>query len=222
MASIAAVFWQTSPQTAIIALAVAAALIAFLIYNFNPASIFMGDCGSLPIGFIIAFLSLYFSETNPSDVLVNFAMPVMLLLVPIFDTTLVKFIRVLSGRKAPVGGKDHASHRLVLMGFSERRAVLYLYGIGLVAGFSALFVSKSDGLTSPAVIIPLVISLLLMGIYLDLEFSRLRDKPYTRVVIEITYRRQILKVILDLCLIAFAYYLSYRLRFSTDVFGIYF
>ena len=84
----------------------------------------------------------------------------MIFLVPILDTTLVTLIRLLSGRKASTGGKDHTSHRLVLIGFSERRAVLFLYGVGAVSGLSALFVSRSDSLTSPAVLLLLGISVL--------------------------------------------------------------
>jgi UDP-GlcNAc:undecaprenyl-phosphate GlcNAc-1-phosphate transferase len=222
-------YWDLVPEAALVGLAFGGALVAFLIFNFNPASIFMGDCGSLAIGFTLAVLSLYFSETKAASVISNFAVPVMVLLVPIFDTTLVTFIRLLSGRKASVGGRDHASHRLVLMGFSEKRAVLSLYGIGSIAGMASLFVGRSDTLTSPAVIIPVIVAILLMGIYLaqlrvypEKEFSLLRDKPYTPVLIELTYKRQILQVILDLVLIAFSYYLSYRLRFSGGEFVYYF
>ena len=226
---LALIFWNLAPEAAVIALAVAATLAAFLVFNFNPASIFMGDSGSLIIGFTLAVLSLYHSELKPGSVLSNIAVPVLLLLVPIFDTSLVTFIRLLSGRKASVGGRDHASHRLVLMGFSERRAVLSLYGIGAIAGLAAIFVGRSDTLTSPAVIIPVAIAILLMGIYLsqlrvypEKEFSVLRNKPYTPVLMELTYKRQILQVILDLGLIAFSYYLSYRLRFSGNDFVFYF
>ena len=110
---LALLFWGTAPEAVFIAMAVAGALTAFLIYNFNPASIFMGDCGSLAIGFSLAVLSLYFSETRAASALSNFAVPIIILLVPIFDTTLVTLIRLLSGRKASVGGRDHTSHRLV-------------------------------------------------------------------------------------------------------------
>jgi len=226
---LAILYWNIVPQAALVAMAVAGALAAFLIFNFNPASIFMGDSGSLVIGFTLAVLSLYFSETKSASMLANLAVPVLLLLVPIFDTTLVTFIRLLSGRKASVGGRDHTSHRLVLMGFSEKRAVVSLYGIAIVSGVSALFVSQSDTLTSPIVIIPVALAIVLMGIYLaqlrvypEKEFSLLRDKPYTHVLVELTYKRQILQVILDLGLIAFSYYLSYRLRFSGNDFSYYF
>ena len=159
-------FWGVMPEASLVAMVLAGSLAAFLVYNFNPASIFMGDCGSLVIGFMLAVLSLYLSETQSTLVFSNFVVPVMLLLVAIFDTTLVTFIRLLSGRKASVGGRDHTSHRLVLMGFSEKRAVLSLYGIGSIAGFAAVFVSRSDTLTSPVVIIPVIVAILLMGIYL--------------------------------------------------------
>ena len=210
-------------------MSVAGALAAFLIYNFNPATIFMGDCGSLVIGFTLAVLSLFFSEIQGTNAFSNFAVPLILLLVPIFDTTLVTLIRLLSGRKASVGGRDHTSHRLVLMGFSEKKAVLFLYSIGTVAGVSAMFVSRSDTLTSPVVIIPITLAIILMGIYLaqlrvypEKEFSLLRERSYTPILIELTYKRQLIQVILDLSLIAFSYYLSYRLRFSSADFFFYF
>ncbi|MDM8552033.1 glycosyl transferase [Desulfobacterales bacterium HSG2] len=228
---LAALFSGGEMSTAVIAaVTLAGALAAFLIYNFNPASIFMGDCGSLFIGFALSMLSLYYCQLpdvrNPMSV---YVVPVMILMVPILDTTMVTLIRLLSGRKASVGGKDHTSHRFVLMGFSEKGAVLSLYGIGTISGLAALFVSKSDTLTSPAVIIPLALSVLLMGVWLaqlrvypEKEFSVLRDRPYTPVLIELTYKRQILLVGLDFCLIAFSYYLSYRIRFQADDFLFYF
>ena len=222
-------FWESMPVAALIGMAVAGSLAAFLIFNFNPASIFMGDSGSLSIGFVLAVLSLYYSEAGNTNMLSNFVVPIMLMLVPIFDTTLVTVIRLLSGRKASVGGRDHASHRLVLMGFSEKRAVMSLYGIAFVSGTAALFVNQSDTLTTPSVVIPVMAAVVLMGVYLsqlrvypEKEFSVLRDRPYTPILIELTYKRQLLNIILDLGLIAFAYYLSYRLRFSGNDFVYYF
>ena len=221
-------FGSSSDATGV-ALMMAGALAAFLVYNFNPASIFMGDCGSLPIGFTLAMLTLHYAETGAGNGLRAIAVPIMILMVPIFDTTLVTLIRILSGRKASVGGKDHTSHRLVLMGFSEKGAVLFLYGIAAVSGLSALFVSRTDTFTSPTVIIPVALSVLLMGIYLaqlriypEKEFSLLRNRAYTPMLFEITYKRQMLLVLLDFFLIAFAYYLSYRLRFEGAEFAYYF
>ena len=217
------------PDAALISMALAGALAAFLIYNFNPASIFMGDSGSLVIGFTIAVLSLLFPQKIAVNTISAYAVPIMILMVPILDTTLVTMIRILSGRKASVGGKDHTSHRLVLMGLSEKKAVLFLYATGAISGLAAVFVSKTDSFSSPAVIVPLVVSIMLMGIYLaqirvypEKEFSVLRERAYTPILIELTYKRQMLLVILDLCLVSFSYYLAYRLRFNSDEFSKFF
>jgi len=228
-AYLAVLFAGARPEASLAAMILAGSLAAFLVYNFNPASIFMGDCGSLLIGFTLAVLGLHYSGSGGDNRLSAVVVPVMVLMVPIFDTSLVTLIRILSGRKASVGGKDHTSHRLVLMGFSEKRAVLFLYGTAAVSGLAALFVSRTDTLTSPVVIIPLTLSILLMGIYLaqlriypEKEFSRLRNRTFTPLLVELTYKRQMLLVILDFFLIAFAYYLSYRLRFDSGRFPYYF
>jgi UDP-GlcNAc:undecaprenyl-phosphate/decaprenyl-phosphate GlcNAc-1-phosphate transferase len=227
--ALAVLYLPTAPEAFAAALVLAGAMTGFLIYNFNPAKIFMGDCGSLVIGFTISVLSLYSSESAPPTQLARIAVPVLLLLVPIMDTTLVTFIRLLSGRKASTGGRDHTSHRLVLMGFSEKSAVLFLYGVGAISGFAAVFVSRSDTLTSPAVIIPVVIAIVLMGVYLsqlrvypEKEFSALRDRSFTPILMELTYKRQLILVLLDFCLVAFCYYLAYRLRFEGGAFAYYF
>jgi len=212
------------------ALLLAGALSAFLIYNFHPASIFMGDCGSLPLGFGLAFLCLHPGKSAPDFSVSLYAVPALVLMVPIFDTTMVTSIRLLSGRKASRGGQDHTSHRLVLMGLSERGAVLFLYGTAVLSGLAAIFVQKHDSLAAPTVIIPLLLSLTLMGIYLaqirvypEKEFCRLREGPFTPILIEITYKRQIFRVVLDLILLGFAYYLSHRVRFGfSDQFNAFF
>ena len=216
-------------EASVISMIIAGSLGGFLFYNFNPASIFMGDCGSLVIGFSLSMLGLVYSEVSAAHRLSLYAVPLMIFMVPILDTAMVTSVRLLSGRRASKGGKDHTSHRLVLMGFNEKKAVLFLYGIGAVSGMSALFTSRTDTFTSPAVIVPVAASILLMTIYLaqlrvypEKEFSLLRDKPYTPILIELTYKRQIVLVILDIFLISFAYYLSYRLRFSGTAFPFYF
>jgi UDP-GlcNAc:undecaprenyl-phosphate GlcNAc-1-phosphate transferase len=226
---LAVILTGISPEYAQGAAILAGAAAAFLVYNFNPASIFMGDCGSLMIGFGISLLSLGLSGMGAGNSMSFIAVPVMISMVPILDTTMVTLVRLLSGRKASTGGKDHTSHRLVLMGFSEKKAVLFLYGVGLVSGIAAIFVSRSDTFTSPSVIIPVILSILLMGIYLsqlrvypDKEFSVLRGRTFTPILVELTYKKQIVLVILDFCLIAFSYYLSYRLRFDSFQFPYYF
>lgn len=224
-----AVYFGNFPELSLVGFALAGSLAGFLIYNFNPASIFMGDCGSLFIGFTLAMLTLQYPQSGIGHGISIYAVPIIVLIVPIFDTTMVTIIRTLSGRKASTGGKDHTSHRLVLLGFSEKKAVLFLYGIGMVSGIAALFVSKADTMTSPTVIAPVGLSFLLMGIYLaqlrvypEKEFSALRDRAYTPILLELTYKKHLLLVILDLGIITFSYYLSYRLILDTYDISIYF
>jgi len=116
----------------------------FLIYNLHPASIFMGDSGSLLLGFSFAAVTLSTGHQAPgrSDVLSIVAAPVLVLLIPIFDTALVTVSRSLVGRRADQGGRDHSSHRLVAIGLSERRAVAFLWTLAAVGGVLGIAVGK--------------------------------------------------------------------------------
>ncbi len=115
---LAANFAGNGQTTEAVMLAVfAAALVGFLVYNSNPASIFMGDCGSMFVGFFLASSALLSAAGDRGrSFLVVIAVPVLILFIPIFDTTLVTVVRKLSGRAASQGGRDHTSHRLVALG----------------------------------------------------------------------------------------------------------
>ncbi len=118
---------------------VVGAAFGFLVYNFKPAKIFMGDCGSLFLGYIVAALGLIIQKEAVSAGPVAVALvPLAVLAVPIFDTTLVTLVRKLSGRAISQGGRDHSSHRLVFLGLSERHAVLMLYTLSLLSGVASL------------------------------------------------------------------------------------
>jgi len=227
--SMAFLYQNHSPSIAIIAFIISGAMAGFLVYNFNPASIFMGDCGSLTIGFSLSVLILYYSPQNSSISIAVYAIPFLIFIVPIIDTSLVTVVRILSGRKAYIGGKDHTSHRLVLSGFSERGAVLVLYGIGFISGLAALFVETHDRFTSPVVIIPILLIVILMSGYLaqvrvypENEYCLLKGRKFTPLIENITHKLQIFLVLLDFCVIAFSYYLSYRIRFQGINFNYYF
>src|SRR5437773_6577190 len=119
------------------------ALIGFLIYNSHPASIFMGDCGSMFIGFFLASAALVnVSGGRSRSFLPVLVVPILVLFVPIFDTTFVTVLRKLSGRAASQGGRDHTSHRLVALGMSERNAVWMLYGFAALSGLLAVVVQR--------------------------------------------------------------------------------
>ncbi|HEV3204395.1 MAG TPA: MraY family glycosyltransferase, partial [Gemmataceae bacterium] len=151
IAAIAAVFfawrfWKNEhPEEALFYGIFAAALLGFLVYNFNPASIFMGDSGSMFIGFTLANAALQPGTKSPSSWdFWQCAAPILILSVPIFDTTLVTVLRKWNGRAVSQGGRDHSSHRLVAVGLSERQAVFLFSGLGLVGGFLTLGFGKLE------------------------------------------------------------------------------
>jgi UDP-GlcNAc:undecaprenyl-phosphate GlcNAc-1-phosphate transferase len=119
------------------------ASVGFLVYNFNPASIFMGDTGSLFLGFMLATLGIKLRFPGNIDA-ITWMVPVIVLGVPVFDTTLVVFSRIRRGLHPVTPGKDHTSHRLVRMGFTQREAVMLLYLVGGMLGMVAVFVTQAD------------------------------------------------------------------------------
>jgi UDP-GlcNAc:undecaprenyl-phosphate GlcNAc-1-phosphate transferase len=118
------------------------ACIGFLVYNFNPASIFMGDTGALFLGFMLAALGIKLRFPANSDS-ITWMVPVLVLGIPIFDTTLVTISRIRRRLHPVTPGKDHTSHRLVRLGFSQREAVMALYLAGGMLGMVAEFVTQS-------------------------------------------------------------------------------
>jgi len=126
-----------------LAAAVLGACLGFLLYNFNPASIFMGDTGSLFLGFLMAIVGIKLRFPSNSPV-VTWMIPLLVLGVPIFDTTLVIISRLRRGLNPfTTPGKDHTSHRLVRLGWTRREAVMALYLVGGALGALAIFVSQA-------------------------------------------------------------------------------
>lgn len=126
-----------------LAAALLGACLGFLRYNFNPASIFMGDAGSLLLGFMLAIMTLQLRFPSNST-FVTWMVPLLLLGVPLFDLSLVTVARLKRGvNPLTTAGKDHTSHRLVRIGFSQREAVLLLYLLGGCFGMVALFVTQA-------------------------------------------------------------------------------
>ena len=207
---------------------IAGAASGFLVYNFPPASIFMGDCGSLMLGFSLAAMALGSRGVRGSraDVLTVIAAPVFVLLVPIFDTTLVTVARLLSGRSPAVGGRDHSSHRLVAIGLSERAAVFLLWGLAAVGGVIGLIVRSA---TAGWSMIVGGMFLLLMGlfavylarvrVYENAPAPSTRESRFTPLVNEMMYKRRVIEVLLDFVLIGAAYYFANRMRFDVEAYA---
>ena len=144
----------------VLSAALLGACIGFLRYNFNPASIFMGDTGSLFIGFILAAVAIKLRFAN--TFVVTWMVPPVVLLVPLFDTALVIVSRLRRGLNPfTTPGKDHLSHRLVGLGFTRREAVLICWLIASSAGMIAVFLTEAP--VGGAYL--LVAILILAGIY---------------------------------------------------------
>jgi len=123
--------------------ALVGACLGFLVYNFNPASIFMGDAGSLFLGFILAAAAIKLRFPEGVQI-VTWMVPVLILGLPLFDTALVIVSRLRRGHNPlTTPGKDHVSHRLVALGYTRREAVLICYLICAGLGVIALFVTQA-------------------------------------------------------------------------------
>ncbi|HZT42079.1 MAG TPA: MraY family glycosyltransferase [Chthonomonadaceae bacterium] len=168
------------PETGLLAALVAAACLGFLAFNFRAwekepvARIFMGDCGSLFLGYMLAGLTIIAVSNSQTDKTGAVALPLLIMALPIFDTTLVSIIRRLEGRAISQGGKDHSSHRLVYTGLTSKQAVLVLHAISLVGGIAAICVAKLHDPPITVVTAALyAIGLFGFGIFL----SRFSDAP---------------------------------------------
>jgi UDP-GlcNAc:undecaprenyl-phosphate GlcNAc-1-phosphate transferase len=126
--------------TAIAAISVAGGALGFLRYNFAPASIFLGDAGSLFLGYVVGGLSLRaVSHAQPGSAAL--LIPVLMLGYPIFDASLVTASRVLDGRDVARGGRDHSSHRLSQLGLSARQTAATIYLISAALTGAAIYLS---------------------------------------------------------------------------------
>ena len=154
-------------DVALLCLALTGSCLGFLRYNFNPARIFMGDCGSLFLGYILATLVILGGWQHSSPMLASFLSPVLILGVPVFDTTLVTILRFVHRRMPWEGGKDHSSHRLVhILAGSEKGAVLILYGVGTLAGGLGLIAARLSSLMAILIMAAFALGLVLFGVRL--------------------------------------------------------
>lgn len=157
----------------LVALALAGAIVGFLRYNFNPATIFLGDCGSLFIGFMLSALALYGSQKTPTIVAV--AIPMVSFGLPILETSLSVMRRLISGRPVFTADREHIHHKLLQLGMSHRQVVIVLYGVSASFALLSLFLLWPTGST-----LGLVLAVLGTGIWMGvqhlgyLEFGELR------------------------------------------------
>jgi UDP-GlcNAc:undecaprenyl-phosphate GlcNAc-1-phosphate transferase len=160
-----------------LAAATLGACIGFLYYNFNPASLFMGDAGSMLLGFVLAVLGIKLQFAN-SPLNVTWMIPIIILGLPIFDTTLVVFSRLRRHKPIYKGGKDHSSHRLVsVFGMTSARAVITLYMIAATLGLLALMLRDATPLQARLLLAVLVVIFGASLVWLEWRFSEPTPTP---------------------------------------------
>jgi UDP-GlcNAc:undecaprenyl-phosphate GlcNAc-1-phosphate transferase len=131
---------ELSLRVGMVSAAMAGASLGFLPYNLRSARIFMGDAGSLVLGFVMATVAIWGSWRSPSAA-TSVAIPLLVLAYPIFDTTLVVLFRWKRGQPIHQGGKDHSSHRLVNLGLSKNEAVFVIHLLALCFAINAMLIS---------------------------------------------------------------------------------
>ena len=154
LATVACVYFAIDAATVhendlvlVLALSLAFACLGFLPFNLRPgdgARVFMGDAGSQLLGFLLAVLGLAASWTTAGTTVATMLLPLLVLAIPILDTTLVTVRRLAERRPVTQGGKDHTSHRLVYYGLSETRAVALLALIGVALGATGVAYNVLD------------------------------------------------------------------------------
>lgn len=195
------------------------AILGFLVFNFPTGRIFMGDSGSLFIGFWLAASTLSGTQLSPANRMGTFLFPLLVMVVPICDTTLVTLTRMLRGRPVFVGGTDHVSHRLMAYGFTQKSAVLALWSFTLISGVLGLLAVSYRVNTVVSVVAFLISGVALFGTYLTrYELNTQADGPLATVARPRAeaWVRVASRVLFDLALIVTAYYTAYLIRFDGD------
>jgi UDP-GlcNAc:undecaprenyl-phosphate GlcNAc-1-phosphate transferase len=215
-----AMFYLSSGATqyAILLSVAAGAILGFLIFNFQPARIFMGDSGSLFVGFLLGSVSLL-QTTHVVGVPNMVFTPIAVLAIPVFDTVFVSVTRRLRGQPVSVGGTDHSSHRLVNLGLRDRHAVLLLYFLSVISGSVALISRTLFYAHAIELVAFWWLFLLLFGIHLFREdgfgqraFHHSKSPLMARLLSHDT-----LAFVLDPLVLSLSYYFAYFLRFRISV-----
>ncbi len=150
------------PLVEIMAIALAGAILGFLRFNFNPATIFLGDSGSLFIGFLLSALALHGAQKAPTIVAV--AIPIVSFGLPILETVLSVIRRLISGRPVFTADREHIHHKLLQHGLTHRQVVILLYGVSAIFAMLSLFLLWPTGSS-----LGLVLAVLGIGIWIGVQ-----------------------------------------------------
>lgn len=199
--------------------------LGFLCFNMPPAKIYMGDSGSHLIGLSLAALALLGTWRHSTQLLSVLAVPVLVLAVPIFDTLFVTIQRLVHRQHPFVGGTDHLSHRLAILGLTERQTVMALYGLSI--GLGLLSIVSIFLKTSTAVVLWIFtfVALVVLGRYLahvkvyrleavKPDESRTRRRSVTLIETMLMHKRRLVEVLVDFALVTGSYVGAHLLRYE--------
>ena len=202
---------------AVLSLGLCFACLGFLPYNLRlrgPAAVFMGDSGSQLLGFAVASFGLASSWTVAGSTVATLLLPILILAVPILDTTLVTVVRLLEGRPVTQGGRDHTSHRLVYQGLSDKRAVVLLCVVSAALGLTSLAYKVLDDTRVTLVGVLITFAFLLQfGSYLaDVNHAPESDTAPSFIASLLVHRRRLVEVLVDFALITASFTTAFIIR----------
>ncbi len=223
LAAIASVYFaiavtvEPNDTVLVLALSLALACVAFLRFNLRvrgPAEVFMGDSGSQVLGFAVACFGLLTSYKVAGSTAATLLLPVLILAVPILDTTLVTIVRLLEGRPIHQGGRDHASHRLVYHGLTEKRSVVLLALVSAALGGTSLAYTVLDRRLITIFGVLVTFALLVQFASFLSDVDRERRPPGASFLA--LHRRRFAEVVVDFALISASFLAAYLLRVDGD------
>lgn len=194
-----------------------AVMAGFFIFNFFRSQIFLGDSGALFAGFFLSAITILGSQKSGESLFASIIFPISIMLVPIFDTIVVSITRRIRGLSPFRGGRDHISHRLVIMGFSEKKAVLFLISISIFMGGTTYLVRELNVLISIAVYFVTTLFLILFCFYLsriNISLSGQKNDFIKLRNLNFQYKKNIFLLLTDMILFCFTYYFSFIIKYE--------
>jgi UDP-GlcNAc:undecaprenyl-phosphate GlcNAc-1-phosphate transferase len=161
-------------------ISIIAVLIGFLFYNWHPSKMYMGDTGSQFLGLYVAWITIKhvwgFKSPLSTFQVEQIIAPILILIVPIMDTTTVIFRRMMKGQSPFVGGRDHTTHHLALLGLTDNQVVYALSSISLISGITFIFFLKSLNVWSPSMTLGVFSFYLTIFIGLQYLYNKAKKK----------------------------------------------
>jgi UDP-GlcNAc:undecaprenyl-phosphate GlcNAc-1-phosphate transferase len=209
-----------SPALVYWSLALSGGLASFLIYNFHPASVFMGDSGALPIGLLLGLFAFFGGGLAHNSHVTRYVYPIVLLAMPLLDTAIVSVTRLATSIPISRHGLDHSHHRLLHLGLSTRTVVGVCWLVAAAGAACAVVMTILPHSYLVATLPIVVLIFTVLGLFMmDLTFESSSPgvawgylQGFARFILTLSYKRRLVEVILDFALITGAYFGAFLLR----------